>query len=71
MNRQVSPEKILKCITSRNIATEACENSPAMFTSMASEQNVHGAEVVSPDNDPHYRGGTMCEGGGGHSPPKF
>ena len=52
MNRQVSPEKILKCITSRNIATAACENSPAMFTSMASEQNVHGAEVVSPDNDP-------------------
>ncbi|KAK9987067.1 hypothetical protein SO802_032018 [Lithocarpus litseifolius] len=38
--------------TSRNIATKACENSPAMFTSMASEQNVHGAEVVSPDSDP-------------------
>ncbi|KAL4607377.1 hypothetical protein ACB092_09G169300 [Castanea dentata] len=44
--------KDIEVQTSRNIATEACENSPAMFTSMASEQNVHGAEVVSPDNDP-------------------
>ncbi|KAF3955317.1 hypothetical protein CMV_019452 [Castanea mollissima] len=44
--------KDIEVQTSRNIATEACENSPAMFTSMASEQNVHGAEVVSPDNHP-------------------
>ncbi|XP_030927570.1 uncharacterized protein LOC115953889 isoform X1 [Quercus lobata] len=44
--------KDIEVQTSRNTATEACENSPAMFTSMASEQNVHGAEIVSPDNDP-------------------
>ena len=44
--------KDIEVQTSRNIATEACENYPAMFTSMASEQNVQGAKVVSPDNDP-------------------
>ena len=35
--------------TSRNQYTEACETSPAMSTSMASDQNVQGAEIVSPD----------------------
>ena len=44
--------KDIEVQTFRNTATETCENSPAMFTSMASEQNVHGAEIVSPDNDP-------------------
>jgi hypothetical protein len=34
----------------RDIATKACEISPAIFSSMASDQNVQGAETVSPDN---------------------
>ncbi|XP_075637712.1 uncharacterized protein LOC142609874 [Castanea sativa] len=41
--------KDIKVQTSRNQSTEACETSPAMSTSMASDQNVQGAEIVFPD----------------------
>ncbi|GMY24679.1 ras-related protein rab11a [Fagus crenata] len=38
--------------TFRDIATKADEISPAVFSSMASDQNVQGVETVSPDKGP-------------------